>query len=134
MLLFLVLNGLSYTPLVHRHTTDVHLYTQSLARPSYFSLNRKAPGYVQSSFYSERARSFSKVIDYLDSMYDCRLDFPPFWDRSPVVYPPPTNVVWSKERGLTKRLEIEPQKLIVVGKHVARKRQEHTMSSPLLFD
>ena len=27
---------------------------------------------------------------------------------SPVAYPPPTNVVWGKGRGLTKQLEIEP--------------------------
>ena len=27
---------------------------------------------------------------------------------SPVVCPPPNYVVWGKERGLTKRLEIEP--------------------------
>jgi len=34
--------------------------------------------------------------------------------RSLVVYPPP-NVVWDKERGLTKRLEIEPTALAAIN-------------------
>jgi len=37
----------------------------------------------------------------------CRLDFQPLWESG---YLSSSQLVWGKERGLTKRLEIEPSK------------------------